>query len=81
MRYLKTETFPTVPEHTCLVHSISPDLGMGIQLHDIPCHVCFDNISVNGDMPCWKCQEEGYRTLKLSKFWIQIFVKMGFLSR
>lgn len=41
--------------------------------HNMPCAVCQTKKAVyliNNQtfMPCWECQDKGYRTIKLSKF-------------
>ncbi len=64
-KYLKFDTFPKVPQGECLVHSMSPDIGFGITLHDIACQQCFNNPAVNGCEPCWECRKAGHRYIKI----------------
>ena len=46
------------------------DSGM-VATHNMPCSVCkVEHAVFNSGLfePCWKCQEEGWVTIKMSKF-------------
>lgn len=53
--------------------------------HNMPCPICREKHAImqlwDGNfLPCWSCQKDGYKTLKLSKFWRYVLKRFGVLQ-
>lgn len=59
--------------------------GAPVAIHNCPCAVCGKEKAVlilNTGVfePCWECQKQGWKIVKLSRFWKWILKKFGVLG-
>jgi len=59
--------------------------GAPVAKHNMPCPICLREhavlfLNTGQFFPCWKCQKDGWRTVKLPKWVIWISKQMGWLN-